>query len=184
MYKAVTKSTTSNPNGFNVLCHGDLWTNNFMYRHNSENKIEDLLIVDYQICQWTSPAIDLFYLIIESAELSIKVKEFDTFVHYYHSHLVENLQKLNYTGEVPTLLELQIDILERSPIALMLVILHLTSVLLDPSSESNMENFLKDDEAGFKLKKSMYTNPRYIDHMMELLPFFEKKGILNIDGNL
>lgn len=183
LYEAVIKATEPSQNGFNVLGHGDLWTNNFMYSHDPQNKIENLLIVDYQICQWTSPAIDLLYLLIESTEVTIKVKEFDTFVHYYHTHLIESLKKLKYSKKAPTLLDLQIDILQRSPMAVMLVILHLTSVLLDPSSESNMENFLKDDEAGFNLKKSMYTNSRYIEHMMELLPFFERRGILDVASN-
>lgn len=183
LYGAVLRATEPSQNGFNVLGHGDLWTNNFMYSHDDQNKIKELLIVDYQICQWTSPAIDLLFLLIESPELPIKVKEFETFVYYYHSHLIENLRKLNYSKKVPSLLDLQIDILERSPVAAMLTILHMPSVLLDPSKESNMENFLKDDEAGFNFKKSLYTNPRYFDHMMELLPFFERKGILDISRN-
>lgn len=180
MFEVVIKATKPSPDGFNVLCHGDLWTNNFMYSHDEHNNIQKLLMVDYQICHWTSPAIDLLFLLVESPELELKVKEFDTFVHYYHTHLIANLKKLNYTKKAPTLISLQIEILQRASISVMLTTGHMAAVLLDPNSDSNIENMMKDDEVGMSLKKSMYTNPRYVAHMMELLPFFEKKGILDI----
>lgn len=176
------ESAKASPNGFNVLCHGDLWTNNFMYSHDNKNTIEELLLVDFQICQWTSPAIDLLFLLVESPQLELKIKEFDSFVHHYHTHLVENLKKLNYTKKPPTLVGLHIDILERAAISVCLTTGHMAVILLDPNSESNIDNMMKDDETGMNLKKSMYTNPRFVAHMEEILPFFEKKGILDIES--
>lgn len=154
-----------------------------MYSHDDQNNIQDLLMVDFQLCQWSSPALDLLFLLIESPQLELKVSQFDTFVEYYHQHLIANLKKLGYSKKMPTLFDLEVNILQRYPISMILMTGHMPAILLDPSNESNMENMMNDSEGGANFKKALFTNPRYIRHMMELLPFLEQKGVLDLENN-
>lgn len=62
---------------------------------------------------WSSPAIDLTYLIYTSAASELKIEQFDYLIQFYHTVLVDCLKKLNYSKRLPTLLELQIDVLKR-----------------------------------------------------------------------
>lgn len=52
--------------------------------------------------------------------------------------------------------------------------------LLDPNENANMENFLKDDEAGSKFKQDMYLNPRFIKSCELIFPFLENKGAFDV----
>ena len=100
-------------NGFQVLNHGDMWVNNFMLKNDFEGKPTDVKLIDYQMSFWASPAVDLIYFLISSIQDDIKVDQFDNLVAYYHSTLVDSLNKLKYDKEIPTLEELHADILEK-----------------------------------------------------------------------
>jgi hypothetical protein len=43
----------------------------------------------------------------------IKAEKFDEFILYYHEKLVESLKKLEYDQHIPTLSELQIDLIDK-----------------------------------------------------------------------
>lgn len=95
---------------FNVLNHGDMWSNNIMFA--GEGAKERTLFVDLQIAKWGSPAQDLWYLITTSASLDIKLKEFDHFIYIYHKRLVECLKLLGYSKHIPTLKELHVTMIK------------------------------------------------------------------------
>lgn len=154
-----------------------------MYSHDNKNTIEELLMVDFQLCMWSSPAIDLLFLLVESPQLELKVSQFDEFVEFYQNHLVVNLKKLGYKKKMPTLYDLEVNILQRAAISMILMTGHMPLILLDPSKDNNMENVMSDGENGTNLKTAMFTNPRFVAHMMELLPFLDKKGVLDLSAS-
>uniref|UniRef100_A0A7G3AMN6 Putative secreted protein n=1 Tax=Lutzomyia longipalpis TaxID=7200 RepID=A0A7G3AMN6_LUTLO len=49
----------------------------------------------------------------------------------------------------------------------------------DSSDESEMETFMRTDEKANEFKMKVYTNPRFVDALKELVPFFEAKGLLD-----
>ncbi len=53
------------------------------------------------------------YFIFTSVKSDIKLKDFDYFLQYYHENLVKSLKFFNYSKRIPTLKELQIDMLDR-----------------------------------------------------------------------
>lgn len=91
---------------FNCLNHGDLWSNNIMFADKGGEK--QTLFVDFQVGKWGNPAQDLWYLIVSSSSLDIKIEEFDNFLFIYHKRLVECLKLLKYSKPIPTLRELHV----------------------------------------------------------------------------
>jgi thiamine kinase-like enzyme len=64
---------------FNVFNHNDLWINNFMYKY--ENSIvKDVLLLDYQLSYWGSPAIDINYFLYSSVKDDVREKNFDKLI--------------------------------------------------------------------------------------------------------
>ncbi|XP_055382806.1 uncharacterized protein LOC129612968 [Condylostylus longicornis] len=169
------------PNNFNVLNHGDLWCNNIMFQYDTEgnNNINEIYFVDYQISKYGSPSSDLYYFIISSTSFETKISEFDFFVKYYHDKLVENLKLLSYPKRIPLLRDIHIQLLKDKFWALGTASGVMSAVLLDPTEDASIENFLEGSDDGIKFKMNAYLNPRYVKTMEALLPFFDNKGLLD-----
>lgn len=170
-------------NKFNVLTHGDFWTSNIMFVEGSTGTINDLIIVDYQICKWGSPAEDLLFFLTISPEKHIRIKEFDNFVAVYHRRLLECLKALNYQKPWPKLRDLQKDILDQrhSFYAFFAVFNHMPAILMPTDKDSNIHNFSRSDEFGKNLRLKMYSNPYYVEAAKDLFQFFHRRGIFNFE---
>lgn len=91
-----------------------MWINNVMFQHD-QGKVKDVYLLDHQVTKYGNPAQDLYFFLMSSPELELKVEQFDYLIRYYHDNLIENVQLLKYTGFVPSLSELHI-ILFKHPI--------------------------------------------------------------------
>jgi thiamine kinase-like enzyme len=50
----------------NILCHGDLWINNLMFKYEAEKPIE-CKIIDFQLTRFAPPAMDLATFVYSSS---------------------------------------------------------------------------------------------------------------------
>jgi len=101
-----------NEEEFNVLNHGDAWINNIMFQYDSEGHVKETFLLDHQLTKYGNPAQDLYYFIMSSTQLDIKVDQFDSLIRWYHQNLVEHATLLKYNGFVPSLKELHIILIE------------------------------------------------------------------------
>lgn len=76
--------------------------------------------VDFQNCVIGSPIIDLFYFLTTSVAYEIYSVVRDELIYTYHETLTAVLNKFNYQGYVPTLNELQIEMVKRGMLELYL----------------------------------------------------------------
>ncbi|EDW34158.1 GL22091 [Drosophila persimilis] len=161
---------------FNVLNHGDAWSNNIMFQYNEKNEILNTYFVDLQLPKWGTVAQDLYYFLLSSPSLAIKTPKFDYFVWFYHSELVKHLQLLSYSKPLPTLKSILHDLSKYTGWGFISTIWILGYVLMDPTNYTGFEALFSDEESSFK--KSMFTNPRYRKHAEVLLPWLQYRGAL------
>ncbi|XP_060648422.1 uncharacterized protein LOC132786052 [Drosophila nasuta] len=161
---------------FNVLNHGDCWNFNIMFQYDAFGKIKETLFVDFQVGKYGSPANDLYYLILSSAAPNIKTAKFDYLVRYYFDHLIENLQLLQYHRPLPKLKNLHAALFRNGLSAYMVASKVLPVVMLDKTQNGDLEKYPNDDS---KVKTAMYTNPKYVQVMTELLPWLDNRGLLD-----
>lgn len=98
--------------GFQILNHGDTWLNNMMFKFDDDNNPIDVSMIDYQMSFWGTPSADFLYFFVTSVADDIKVTHFDDLVEHYHEQLSSALKKLNYDQHIPTLWEIQTDLLD------------------------------------------------------------------------
>ena len=100
--------------GFLTLNHGDFWLNNMMFTTDENENPLELCLIDFQANYWGNPINDLIYFLISSVADDIMTVLFDDFVAFYHEKLAEALKKLKFDRHIPTLIEIQREILERA----------------------------------------------------------------------
>ncbi|XP_059618493.1 uncharacterized protein LOC132262983 [Phlebotomus argentipes] len=113
--KAVEDYTRVTP--FRVLNHGDFWTRNIFFKY-EDSSLVDALFVGFQSAVVGSPLIDLLYFLNTSVEYKTLIESRDHLIYAYHETLKFVLEKLNYKGHIPTLNEIQVDILKNCALEL------------------------------------------------------------------
>ncbi|XP_045586379.2 uncharacterized protein [Procambarus clarkii] len=69
---------------FDVLCHGDCWLNNFLFRYNECGAPVDVILLDFQQCCLTSPGIDLNFFMYSSFDGAYRRDNLPTFLKAYY----------------------------------------------------------------------------------------------------
>ncbi|EDW84833.1 uncharacterized protein Dwil_GK14337 [Drosophila willistoni] len=169
------------PNDFNVLIHGDFWSSNLMCNYHKDGSIDQLILVDFQIGKWGSPAQDLLFFIILSAANDIRLKEFDNFVRIYWERLVECLKVLNFKKPLPQLRDLQAAMYKKnnSFYAFFALTNHLPIILFPTDKDSNLHSLSAETEEAENLRMRLLSNPAYGKVLKDLYPFFYNRGFLN-----
>lgn len=110
---------TSNFKNFQVLNHGDFWTSNILFKYSS-GKLVDAIFVDFQNSVVGSPIIDLMFFLTSSVSSDVLSTEHgrDELIYAYHETLTLILKRLEYSGYIPTLNELQVELLKRGALEL------------------------------------------------------------------
>lgn len=78
---------------FATVTHGDMWINNTMVKFQNKLPVSNKL-VDFQVCDYKSPATDLFFFLFTSVQLSVLQEDFDGLIEFYHKHFISHLEKL------------------------------------------------------------------------------------------
>uniref|UniRef100_A0A182LUE8 CHK kinase-like domain-containing protein n=1 Tax=Anopheles culicifacies TaxID=139723 RepID=A0A182LUE8_9DIPT len=172
--------TRANPAKFNVLNHGDMWCNNVLFHYTEDGEPSDILLIDYQLSFWSSPAIDLLYFIMTSVNGDLKLSQMNYMIEYYHGQLVESLTFLGYTGKVPLLKELHSDITAHHLFGLMICFSVLPICLMEKTDDASMDLMLDQGDAGTAFKLKMYNNPAYVKQMEQILDYFYDRGVMDI----
>ncbi|EDW84831.1 uncharacterized protein Dwil_GK14334 [Drosophila willistoni] len=179
-YLEICKSNLKiDPQEFNTLTHGDYWSSNLMCNYLENGEIDQIIMVDFQIGKWGSPAQDLLFFITLSAAQDIRLKEFDNFVLIYWERLVECLKFLKYSKPLPKLRELQMSLYKKNNTfyAFMAIFNHLPVLQFPTDKESNLHSLMRDDEEGDKFRLRLFTNPAFANIMKDLYPFYYNRGI-------
>ncbi|EDW84830.1 uncharacterized protein Dwil_GK14333 [Drosophila willistoni] len=177
-FEGAIKVAKVDENEFNVLNHGDSWSNNYMFNYKANREINRSIFVDLQMCKWGSPAQDLWYMLVTSASLDIKVKEFDRFIQIYHERLVECLKVLKYGKHIPTLKELHIMMLKYGYWGPLTSYGVLVATIFPSDKDANINMMLAPGPEGDAMRQKTFSNPYYARAMEQLLPFFESRGLL------
>uniref|UniRef100_A0A1L8DYH1 Putative ecdysteroid kinase n=1 Tax=Nyssomyia neivai TaxID=330878 RepID=A0A1L8DYH1_9DIPT len=165
----------------NVLIHGDLWTNNVMFRYNNQQRPIDVQIVDYQFMCWAPATIDLFYFLHTSLTEDLRQTIIDELVQFYHYHLSETLHKLGHGHRAPTLHSFQISMLKGQFAAFIYGLLSQPIMIIDgaAATEADFNAIIGLDSRSLQFKEKMYKNEKVHNAIRHLLPQLDRKGLLD-----
>lgn len=76
---------------YSVICHGDLTTNNSMFKKDDQGKPIEIQLIDWQFCRYASPATELVLYLLCSTTKELRDKHYDEFLKIYHGSLSDML---------------------------------------------------------------------------------------------
>ncbi|XP_077291155.1 uncharacterized protein LOC143914726 [Arctopsyche grandis] len=95
-YYLLCSASISEP--YNVICHGDCWNNNILFKY-EEGLPVDLRMVDWQTSKCCSPIIDIAFTIFSCTDSSTRDEHYPKILDIYYDALGESLIKLNCSVE-------------------------------------------------------------------------------------
>lgn len=93
----------------NVLCHRDLWQNNLVYKfaRNVDDQIDyntptECALIDYQICRYLPPIVDVIGLISVTTRLEHRKRFYAHYLRFYYEALTRELNEneIDATDEI------------------------------------------------------------------------------------
>ncbi|XP_073983309.1 uncharacterized protein [Rhodnius prolixus] len=131
---------------FSVLCHGDCWVNNMLFKYGLDAKTPiSVKFIDFQVSFFNSPAFDLKYFLASSTNLEVRRNSIPELLKIYHETLLKQLELYSYEGPIITFdsLKEEMERIELFGISTSLSILPIV-LLENTQSIPDMEELIKD----------------------------------------
>uniref|UniRef100_A0A0A9VYS8 Citrate synthase, mitochondrial n=1 Tax=Lygus hesperus TaxID=30085 RepID=A0A0A9VYS8_LYGHE len=163
-----------------VLCHGDLWLNNMLFRYNGD-AVEEVKFVDLQVMRYSSLATDLLYFLSTSVEPSVLRFHQEDLVSIYHEALVETVSKLAPDAPKITIEQINDQIEELALFGLLMGFLLLPAITVEGSAiAASLENIQEDSDVTSKLEQhdKNFLTDRYQERVRGLVLHFVNMGYI------
>ncbi|CAG7822449.1 unnamed protein product [Allacma fusca] len=84
-----------NPSCARVVCHGDIWGANMMFKQNEETQeYDECVIIDFQTAHLGSPALDLVYYMFLAVDSEARRSNWKKLLQVYYNAFAETVEKL------------------------------------------------------------------------------------------
>ncbi|EDW84846.2 uncharacterized protein Dwil_GK14342 [Drosophila willistoni] len=166
----------------NVLGHGDVWTNNVMFKYDSKTGHPvDVLLFDFQFSFWGSPTIDLHQFINTSLEEQLRRDQQNDLFEFYHRIFTEYLKKLKYhQNPIPSLEQFKLQAEEKRFLAMHWSVVVQPVMISEDSTDACFNALVNNDERGIRFKDRLFQNPIVQQNLKALIPEFDRIGLLDV----
>ncbi|XP_032671235.1 uncharacterized protein LOC116844152 isoform X2 [Odontomachus brunneus] len=161
---------------FNVITHGDFWVNNMLFKYANGKPVEHIF-VDFQLCCYTSPAIDLLYFLSTSPTMETIENNKDVMLAEYLNTLTSTMKQLGCKTQPPTMQKLKDSLKEKAAYGMLASFTVLPIVICDKDKVKDIDEIMLED--------GTYENPGlqgklFRKIMTKRLPLFDEMGLLDL----
>lgn len=167
------KTFTANvEEGYNVLNHGDFHAKNMMFK-NMDSEHPQITLLDFQFSIWGSPAIDVLYAKYFIAQYENR----DELVEVYYREFSSTLEKLHYSGKIPSFDDLLKE-LDKNCVYEILLGVYCAPILLFDMSTISLNDFFDLGARGDKIRRDFFHDKNVLSVCKKLIREFNEKGFL------
>jgi Ecdysteroid kinase-like family len=137
--------------------------------------------IDYQVCTWSSPAIDLIYALYAMASIETRNEHRNDLLSIYYATFSDTLKKIGYFRRVPTFLDLQVELLRCGFMEVLVSAVFLPYYSLDLSDPVPGVDMTRlfDPDYGIDFRQFVCEQPKYTADMQKWLPRFVYRGFMD-----
>lgn len=180
VFERFCKAAAASTDGFNVLIHGDMWSNNIMFqRHPKTLEIQNALFVDFQMSYITSPMLDIIYAFFTSSNEDLSVEHWMELINFYHGELTTLLKVLGYSGRIPQLSDFTTEMINRGLVGVMFGLFMLAMRNLQDDERLDMKKILSDREEDRVYRRDLMLRPACRKGLKFVLNFIDRNGLLD-----
>lgn len=165
---------------YSVVCHGDCWINNFLFRYSDQNNPNyptDLCILDWQLSRLGSPALDLSYFIFSSTDKHFRDKYYDEIIREYYNTLSSFLIELGSNPEELFPYHVLKEHLQTfSVFGLFMAVQIIYLILSDNEEIPDLHNFSSENDALQKMSYTLRNIDKYNSRIRGVVTDFVKLG--------
>lgn len=159
--------------GIFALSHGDFHARNIMIKRNKNDKLEDVMLVDFQLCSFSPAILDLINGIYMLCDPQLRLNTFEELFYFYCSNFIETLEKMNFQGEIPTVADFYMEMYRHRHYEVLLLCNYVPMwyALLEKRVD-DLHDVLTVDEK----RKEIYDYPEYLEDLRTTLPRMLYRG--------
>lgn len=131
--------------------------------------------MDFQLCAYTSPAVDLLYFLSTSPSPSVIENSKSVLLNEYHNTLTSTIQQLNCKTQAPTIEELKASLKQRASYGMIAAFTVLPLVLCNKDDVKDLGEMMGED--GNNLA---YQNELYRKVITKNIPMYDEWGLLDL----
>lgn len=114
------------------------------------------------------------YLIYTSVKFDIVYNRLDEIFEIYHRVLKDTLEKLQYTGSLPTVDDIKIDFLKKIHFGIFASLAFVPVMTMENKEYSNPINYISNEKEPVEIRKIIYSDPYVTDNLPQLLKHFRE----------
>ncbi|XP_075986141.1 uncharacterized protein LOC142983156 [Anticarsia gemmatalis] len=127
------------PGKTNVLCHGDCWVNNMLFKYEENEKIK-ICFIDYQAMRFANPMTDILYFLLICTDSKFRSEHLDQLKDIYHDSLKSFLRLFDIdVNFVYTKDNFISDFEEFLPYGVLAAMIELRIVTMDPEEDATLK---------------------------------------------
>ncbi|KYM76313.1 hypothetical protein ALC53_13340 [Atta colombica] len=159
---------------FNVITHGDFHVNNMLFRYNNDGKPIDHIFVDFQMCVYATPALDLLFFFNTCPSLDIMENKKNILLNEYLNTLLMTMKELNCKTPPPTMEELKATMKRKADYGMIIFFVVLPFMLCCKTEAKELDELWSIGiNPGIK-------NEIYKKLLIKRLPLYDDWGLLDL----
>ncbi|KYQ60115.1 hypothetical protein ALC60_00842 [Trachymyrmex zeteki] len=155
IYQIGIDATKLRKEEFNVITHGDFHVNNMLFRYNNDGKPIDHIFVDFQMCVYATPVLDLLLFLNTSPSLDVMENKKNILLNEYLDTLSATMKELNCKTQAPTMEELKATIKRKTSYEMIVLFVILPFVLCSKAEPIDMDELLSTETIIYRRNSSI-----------------------------
>ena len=159
----------------NVICHGDIWRNNFMIKN------DKCIMIDYQLLRYCSLGVDLAMLLYITCSLELRKSSEREIIQFYYETLRETLEDSELDVKIPLFEEIWSAYNEKKLFGAVYAASYFPGLMLPPvifedliNNATELERYLMENRIEVILP-IIKKDPKYEDKMREITEEYIKQ---------